>query len=486
MSERNIEPELRDFFHRDPTPEPSAGLRKSVADARTADHGRRPAIAGLFAADSRLGLSLVALAASVVLSAGMLFVAYGHGGFDVPGLAGGATATSTASEASASPGRSDAASISAAAQTSASPHSVASASPTHDSAATFGPAGKFVAVGATTIGPSYAVLLPDGRVFLTDGSAVQIFDPATNKFGKAGKLDAPHIRGSVTGLPDGTVLIAGGMDNVTGDGLATALVYDPKTGRATPTGSLVHARFDQQAVALADGRVLVMGGDADVANRNPVQAAEIYDPTTGRFSQAGTMVVGRESATTVLMSDGKVLIAGGDFRTSTLGSQNSAEVFDPATGKFTATGSMIAGREGAAGALLPDGRVLVSGGDYQLIGVGTAEVYDPASGKFTRTGNMAIGRFSHNATTLADGRVLITGGLIEPGLVASVDPGALAATDNSYLATAELYDPYSGKFTKIGPMLSRRVGQTSTLLRDGRVLLAGGNLDKVTAEVYVP
>jgi len=129
---------------------------------------------------------------------------------------------------------------------------VASASPTHDSAATFGPAGKFVAVGATTIGPSYAVLLPDGRVFLTDGSAVQIFDPATNKFGKAGKLDAPHIRGSVTGLPDGTVLIAGGMDTVTGDGLATALVYDPKTGRTenlglgTPNEGLNTGAYDRK------------------------------------------------------------------------------------------------------------------------------------------------------------------------------------------------------------------------------------------------
>jgi hypothetical protein len=486
MSQRNIEPELRDFFNRAATPEPSAGLRKNVADARTADHGRRSAIGGRFAADSRLGLSLVALAASVVLSAGLLFVAYGRGGFGGPGLADGATATAATSDASASPSQTDGPEVSASAQSSAGPSSVASyvasASPTHDSSATLGPAGKFVAVGATSIGPSYSVLLPDGRVFVTDGIAVQIFDPATNKFGKAGKLVVPHVRGSVTGLPDGTVLIAGGMDTVTGAGLATALVYDPKTGRETPTGSLAQARFDQRAVALADGRVLVMGGDP--GNQTALRTAEIYDPASGEFSQAGTMVVGRACATTVLMSDGKVLIAGGDY--PYLSSETTAEVFDPATGKFTATGSMSFGRECAAGALLPDGRILVAGGDSQFVGVGTAEVYDPAGGKFTRTGNMAIGRFSHNATTLVDGRVLLTGGLIEPGLVASIDPSILAVTDNSYLASAELYDPYSGKFTKIKTMLSRRVGQTATLLRDGRVLLAGGNLDKTTAEVYVP
>jgi Galactose oxidase, central domain len=99
---------------------------------------------------------------------------------------------------------------------------------------------------------------------------------------------------------------------------------------------------------------------------------------------------------------------------------------------------------------------------------------------------MATGRFSHSATALPDGRVLITGGLIEPGLIASVDPGILAVTANSYLGSAELYDPHTGKFTKIGPMLSRRVGHTATLLEDGRVLLAGGNVDATSAEVYVP
>jgi hypothetical protein len=482
MSERNIEPELSDFFHRVSTPEPSARLRTAVADSRSADH-TRGALHRRFATDSRVGLSLAALAASIVLSAGMLFVAYGRGGIENAGLADGATA---------SPGASSSEMASASLEVSptivvnSSPSAAASPSPTRDPSATFGPAGKFVAVGATTIGPSYAVLLPDGRVLVSDGSAIQVFDPTTNQFGAVETLVAPHYRGTVAGLPDGTVLIAGGMDTATGNGLDTALTYDPASGQATPTGNLLQARFDQHALDLADGKVLLFGGQDKEANQKPLQTAEIYDPTTRQFTKTGSMVVSRSCATTVLMSDGKVLIAGGDFMTSATANETTAEVFDPTTGKFTATGSMSVGRACAAGALLPDGRVLVAGGDDKFTGVGTADVYDPTSGTFTRTGNMAIGRFSHCATTLADGRVLITGGLIEPGLVASRDPGILAVTDNSYLASAELYNPHTGKFTKIGPMLSRRVGHTATLLENGRVLLAGGNLDKTTAEVYVP
>jgi len=482
MSDRNVDHDLSEFFRRVSTPEPSVRLRNAVADARTAEHaggglGRR------FAGDSRLGLSLVALAASIVLSAGMLFVAYGRGGI---GIAGSDDTQSASPSASPSEMASVSPNASASVEINASRSAAASPTPTRDPAFTFGPPGTFKAVADTTLGPSSAVRLPDGRVFLTDGDQFQIYDPAADKFGDIGKFATPHVRGTVTGLPDGTVLIAGGMDVQTGYGIDTAMVYDPSTGKSTPTGNLVQARFDQHAVALSGGRVVLLGGYS--VTQVPLLTAEIYDPTTRKFTRTGNMVVNRGCATTTLMSDGKVLIAGGDVTSGPPVARTymTAEVFDPATGKFTATGSLSTGRDCAAGALLPDGRVLVAGGDTQFAGVGTADVYDPQTGTFTATGNMATGRFSHSATALPDGRVLITGGLIEPGLIASVDPGILAVTANSYLGSAELYDPYTGKFTKIGPMLSRRVGHTATLLEDGRVLLAGGNLDATSAEVYVP
>jgi hypothetical protein len=490
MSDRNIDPERSEFSRRVFTPEPSGRLGKPVADARTDEH-ERSGLGRRFADDSRLGLSLAALAASIVLSAGLLFAAYGRGGTGDADPAGSPSASPEASSsemASASPD------ATATAEISASPSPLVSPSPTHDAAFTFGPPGKFVAVGPTTIGlpsvglASYAARLLDGRVLLTDGSNVQLFDPGTNQFGASETLDAPHVRGTATGLPDGTALIAGGMDGQTGDALNSATTYDPNTGKSRPAGSLVEGRFDQHEVALSDGKVLVMGGFSMDSDQTPLRTAEIYDPTTRQFTRTGDMVVSRGCATTVRMSDGKVLIAGGDWAYGSRATDSyvTAEVFDPGTGKFTATGSMSTGRDCAAGALLPDGRVLVSGGDTGSVTVGTADVYDPKTRTFAPTGNMAIGRFSHSAIALADGRVLITGGLIEPGVIASVDPGILAVTDQSYLDSAELYNPNTGKFTKIGPMLSRRVGHTATLLEDGRVLLAGGNLDATSAEAYVP
>ena len=205
-----------------------------------------------------------------------------------------------------------------------------------------------------------------------------------------------------------TVLFAGGMDTATGDGLDSAVVYDPKTGKSTLTGNLIQARFDQHAVALSDGKVLVMGGYDTESHQLPMLTAEIYDPTTRKFNQTGDTGTSRGCATITRMSDGKVLIAGGGRTSGPLvaGTTITAEVFDPATGKFTATGSMSTGRDCAAGALLPDGRVLVAGGDTYSSGAGTAEVYDPQTGTFTATGNMATGRFSHSATALQDGRVL--------------------------------------------------------------------------------
>jgi hypothetical protein len=99
-----------------------------------------------------------------------------------------------------------------------------------------------------------------------------------------------------------------------------------------------------------------------------------------------------------------------------------------------------------------------------------------------------IDRFSHTATLLADGRVLISGGYAGPGGVASVDLSIFAMTESRYLSAAELYDPIKGTFTRIGNMTTTRVDFTATLLLDGRVLIAGGDLrePRDRAELYVP
>jgi hypothetical protein len=155
---------------------------------------------------------------------------------------------------------------------------------------------------------------------------------------------------------------------------------------------------------------------------------------------------------------------------------------DPLPTHFTATGSMSVGRgPGTTATLLRDGRVLVAGGcssatDTQAcVHTATAEIYDPTSGTFTRTGSMTVERAGHTATLLRDGRVLITG-----GHHVSADP----------LASAELYDPSTGRFTPTGSMSTPREGSTAVLLKNGKVFVFGGAADGTAladfGELYDP
>jgi hypothetical protein len=190
------------------------------------------------------------------------------------------------------------------------------------------------------------------------------------------------------------------------------------------------------------------------------------------------MTMGRDRATATLLLDGRVLIAGGDG----YGEARSAETYDPKTGKFTKTGSMIRGHEVGTATLLLDGRVLIVGGwewtsKTNRVESASADLYDPKTGTFTRTGSLSARWFSDTATRLLDGRVLITG---SDGSTMGADP-----TNEGHALTAELYDPETGSFSPTGPMAMMRSGPSVTLLRDGRVLVAGGIGDK-SAETYDP
>jgi hypothetical protein len=171
------------------------------------------------------------------------------------------------------------------------------------------------------------------------------------------------------------------------------------------------------------------------------------------------------------LPDGRVLIAGGLDGSDVLA---IAEIFDPGAGKFAATGSMATAREGFSATLLQNGKVLVAGGVTSFStgqATASAELFDPASGRFSPTGSMTSPRLLLSATRLADGRVLAAGGR-----------SGLAGTS---LASTELYDSSSGTFNPSGPMTTAREYQTATLLPSGAVLFAGGKSQGTSAASYV-
>jgi hypothetical protein len=216
------------------------------------------------------------------------------------------------------------------------------------------------------------------------------------------------------------------------------------------------------ATLLPDGRVLIVGG---IGNASSGALAELYDPETGVFTATGSLATGRSYHTATLLPKGLVLIAGGlNDACGAYHSCASAELYDPATGVFTATGSMAHGRVSHTASLLPDGRVLIAGGAVYIASVKEAELYDPTAGTFSPAGNMSgQGRHKLTATVLQDGRVALIGG-IAVSASAGGSPGS---------TSCEIYSPGSG-FSACTPLHQPRANHTTTLLPDGSLLVVGG------------
>jgi WD40 repeat protein len=362
---------------------------------------------------------------------------------------------------------------------------VIAASPTVGRLFSFGPStGSFHATGSMTIPRSThdATLLANGPVLITGGltaelrptATAELYDPATGTFTATGSMAARRSLHTATLLPDGRVLVAGGLDEGAGAFLASAELYDPATGRFAPTGSMAIARAGPTATLLPDGLVLVAGGLAgDTMPSGCLDSAELYDPTTGQFRATGSMTSRRYVHSATLLRTGQVLMTGG----ACPGRSSSAELYDPTTGVFLPTGAGSASRLGESAVLLDDGRVVLAGGAD-----GSIEIYDPASGSFTSSGHMLSprGGGGFNANVLQDGAVLFSGGSHN-----------ICCAEWEYFPSGELYHLSTGQSLLSGSMTETRANDSATLLADGRVLIAGGESPSgggvlSSAELFVP
>lgn len=344
-----------------------------------------------------------------------------------------------------------------------------------------------------------ATLLPDGRVLVVGGNddagliaGAEIWDLLSGTWRKVGRMARGRELHSATLLPDGRVLIVGGGADGRSSALARAEVWSPDSRRFRQAGSLARGRIDHSATLLPDGRVLVMGGRT--GNGRLLGSAEVWDPATASFSLAGSLAQARLGHSVTALSDGRVLVVGGNGSRDTLFAPFEpfavAEVWDPERATFSPAGSLAVARSGHTATMLPDGRVLIAGGDgpfdpgsldllvVALIGPRgseRAEVWDPMTTSFTEAGSLDEQRRGHTATLLPDGRVLVLGGC--------------CGGDGSTAGLAEIWNPARGTFERTGALEQPREHHTVTLLPDGRVLVAGGeDLPRVfaAAEMWDP
>ncbi|HEY0412702.1 MAG TPA: kelch repeat-containing protein [Allosphingosinicella sp.] len=274
-------------------------------------------------------------------------------------------------------------------------------------------------------------------------------------------LSTPRATHAIVATGGYVLLIGGCVRDGCDPGPASATVDMLVPGRRAEVGTLLARRVQPSAAALPKGRALVVGGWVD---GRVVASTEIFD--TGRRSSTAGPNLGapRNAAVVVALRDGRVLVAGGYDGQRAL---SSAEIYDPDTGRMRATGAMGEVRSGATATLLRDGRVLVAGGGTgeraDRVALASAEIYDPATGRFTSVAPLAHRRYKHGAVALPDGDVLVIGGSDERDYGGKLD-------------TVERYDLRRGRWVAAGRLAQRRfkLADASVLLPSGKVLVAGG------------
>ncbi len=326
------------------------------------------------------------------------------------------------------------------------------------------PIGNFAAAGTPLAGRfnHTATRLANGQVLVAGGqsgsvtnlASAELYDPPSDTWSAAAAM--------VTGAENHTAtLLANGQVLVVDDGTTVAQLYDPVANSWAAAARLAAGHTGHTATRLINGKVLIVGVPGA-----GIQMAELYDPAANTWAPAGSgLTEPVYSHAAVLLPDGRVLITGGfEQDVGASASTAAAYLYQPSSNSWSAAAPMKTSRGGHAMNLLPDGTVLVVGGATSTPAasspLASAERYSPAANTWSSAGSMATARENFTATLLPTGQVLAVGG---------IDPPAPGALDS-----AELFDPGSNTWSLTGTLVAPREYYTATLLLDGEPLLVGG------------
>jgi Abnormal spindle-like microcephaly-assoc'd, ASPM-SPD-2-Hydin/Galactose oxidase, central domain/NHL repeat len=317
------------------------------------------------------------------------------------------------------------------------------------------------------------LFLSSGETQATTGTA-EIYNASTGTWATTGTMTAQRSQHAAalltTGATAGQVLVTGGVSLAADSVLATAELFNPATGTFTATtGNMTSARYDHTATVLQNGEVLITGGRTVSSGGAAVASAELFNPATGTFTATGSMTAARFNHTATLLGSGMVLITGGKSDGSTY--LDTGELYNPTSGTFTAiTSTMSTPREAHTATLLQDGTVLIAGGGISTVGTitvtGSADIYNATANSFTpTTGSLSVPRGYHTATLLSNGTVVLAGG----GNSSDPSVGEFQA-----LSSVEIYNPTTKTFSFGASLNFARGYDAATLLNTGAVLTEGG------------
>lgn len=330
-------------------------------------------------------------------------------------------------------------------------------------------------------GGDRAVTLGGGRVLVVHpGGMAERYDPATGAWSSAGSTVLSRSGFTLTALPGGNALVAGGFDAAADARAASYEVYSAATNSWAIRGPLLTARSGHIAEPLPGGRVLIAGGLTDIGPdddlfRAFLASAEVLDPAAGTAVETGSMSTLRWPAVSARLAGGRVLVVGG-YAGSSGSLQADADLYDPATGTWTrSVNEMPDPIVDFTVSALPDGRALIAGGTipYASAPARGCAIFDPATGTFAAASQLRVPRAGHTATVLADGRVLIAGGTLADDL-------AVALTE------AEVWYPWFAGSLRTPPLAHPRAGHAAARLANGRVLAIAGRDSGGSCELYKP